>query len=269
MTTDHELIQAYRDHLAAWRRSPETITLRMHQLRRLAAERPGLLRATPSSLASWLAGHAWAAETARSHLAGVRGFYAWAVQEGHLDADPTSRLPRLRPAPPVARPAPARVVQDALAAPAARTRLMVHLAARQGLRRGEIARVHAQDVLADLVGSSLVVQGKGAKQRLVPLHADVAGQLRARIEQLGGGWVFPGQIGGHLSPRRVGELVRAELPAAWTTHTLRHWFATQTYASSHDVLALMRLMGHSRPEVTMRYVEQSADVLRQAIAWAA
>ena len=61
----------------------------------------------------------------------------------------------------------------------------------------------------------------------------------------------------------------AELPPGWTAHTLRHWFATQTYAHNSDVLALMRLLGHSRPEVTMRYVQQSTDVLRQAIAWAA
>lgn len=146
---------------------------------------------------------------------------------------------------------------------------MVHLAARQGLRRGEISRVGADDLVADLTGTSLVVHGKGSRQRLVPLHRDIAAMLTLRADQLGGGWLFPGRIDGHLSPRRVGELVGAELPPGWTAHTLRHWFATQTYAHNPDVLALMRLLGHSRPEVTMRYVQQSTDVLRQAIAWAA
>lgn len=76
-------------------------------------------------------------------------------------------------------------------------------------------------------------------------------------------------MGGHLSARRVGELVSGVLPPPWTTHTLRHYFATATYAQTQDVLVLMRLLGHSRPEVTMRYVAQSTDALRAAIAWAA
>lgn len=75
--TDHELLAGYREHLVTWRRSPETIALRMHQVRRLAGDQPGLARATTASLSAWLVGRDWAAETARSHLAALRGLYGW------------------------------------------------------------------------------------------------------------------------------------------------------------------------------------------------
>lgn len=48
-------------------------------------------------------------------------------------------------------------------------KLMVRLGAECGLRRGEIARVHSDDVVADSAGHSLIVRGKGDKQRIVPL----------------------------------------------------------------------------------------------------
>lgn len=53
-------------------------------------------------------------------------------------------------------------------------RLMLRLGAECGLRRFEIAKVHSRDVMRDLVGWSLVVVGKGDKQRIVPIGDDLA-----------------------------------------------------------------------------------------------
>lgn len=82
------------------------------------------------------------------------------------------------------------------------------------------------------------------------------------------GGCSPAVSTGHLAARRVGELVAAVLPEPWTTHTLRHWFATRTWEATRDIYVVMRLLGHTKPETTARYIATSTAALRDAVAWA-
>jgi len=109
---------------------------------------------------------------------------------------------------------------------------------------------------------SLRIIGKGRRERVLPL----AGELRELLAACPHGYVFPGQIDGHLSPAWVGKLVSAVLGPEWTTHTLRHRFATAAYAGQRDIFAVQTLLGHSRPETTMQYVQLPDDALRAAVA---
>jgi integrase len=156
-------------------------------------------------------------------------------------------------------------VKVAMIAADARTRLMLVLAVRQGLRRGEIALVHSDDVIEDLAGWTLRVHGKGRKDRDVPLAEDVATMLRT----LPSGWAFPGGTDGHLSAGHVGVLMARALPGDLTAHTLRHSFATKAYAATRDLLAVQELLGHARPDTTRTYVQLPDDALRRAVAGAA
>lgn len=236
----------------------------MHQLRRFVGDNPQPWALDADDLVGWLAARRWAPETRRSYRAALRQFYAWGVRAGRLERSPAEELPPV-PAPvTVARPAPAEAVAEGLAASDPRVRLMVALGARCGLRRAEIAQVHADDVERDLVGWSLVVHGKGRRERRVPLPDDLAFQLR-RAD----GWVFPGLDAGHLSPPRVGELVAAALPGDWTAHTLRHYFASRTYRACRDPFIVQRLLGHAKLDTTLRYVQLGDDAVRGAVSWAA
>lgn len=125
--------------------------------------------------------------------------------------------------------------------------------------------MHTDDLVDDLVGWSLIVHGKGGRDRIVPLTAGIAAELLT----LDDGWVFPGRIDGHLSPRRVGELATDALDGAWTLHTLRHRFATRTYQIDHDVFAVQQLLGHSSAETTRRYVQTDRSRLRGLVERAA
>ena len=69
-----------------------------------------------------------------------------------------------------------------------------------------------------------------------------------------GGWLFPGQVDGHLSPDYVGTLLRRLLGRGYSAHTLRHRFASRAYAGTRDLLAVQNLLGHSKPETTQRYI---------------
>ncbi|WP_408918409.1 tyrosine-type recombinase/integrase [Corynebacterium striatum] len=129
-----------------------------------------------------------------------------------------------------------------------------------GLRRGEVARVRGSDVQ----GQWLRVEGKGGHVRLVPLPPHLARRIAAH----GDSWLFPGQINGHLSPRRVTELVGEVLPVGVTPHALRHRFATRVYAQSGDIVALSMLLGHAKLDTTMVYTQVDSVVQAQAAAGA-
>lgn len=255
--------------LRAASRPESTRKLRLYHLRRFAGEHPGRApnTITRDDLIEWLGAHDWSAETRRSHRATLRLFYRWARDTGRITVDPAATLPPIKPPRSLPRPAPDSALRHAVLAADERTQLMLELLAATGARRGECAAVHTRDVEADLVGWSLRIVGKGGHIRLVPLPDALAAQLRRRPP----GYLFPGKIDGHLSPRRVGELVSAALPDHWTAHTLRHRYATIAYTASHDLRAVQELLGHAKVETTAIYTQVSAPALRvvAAAAWTA
>ena len=143
----------------------------------------------------------------------------------------------------------------------ARERVMLRLAAEVGMRRAEVAQVHTRDVTEDMVGHSLLVHGKGGRERMVPLPRSL-GRTLAEWEP---GFIFPGQDHGHLSPRYVGKLMTELLPDGWTMHALRHRFATRLYALRSDLLMVQEALGHSSPTTTRRYIQYDRDRMRAAM----
>ncbi|MFA5712286.1 tyrosine-type recombinase/integrase [Mycolicibacterium sp.] len=212
-------------------------------------------------LLDWFAGLEVARETRRSRRTTLRAFYRWGVDSGRTAVDVAAVLPVVQASPPSPRPVPDRIYAEALAAADDRTRLMIRLAAEVGLRRAEVAQIHSRDLMEDLVGWTLVVHGKGGRDRLVPLSRGLAIELRAA----GPGWLFPGDDGGHLSPRWVGTLVGQVLPQGWTMHKLRHRFASRAYAVDRDVFAVQELLGHASHATTRAYVLVPNDALRRTV----
>lgn len=134
---------------------------------------------------------------------------------------------------------------------------MLLLAAYAGLRRAEIAAVHTRDIQ----DGCLRVTGKGGRTRVIPLHPEIERALTG----IDDGYIFPGKDRGHLSAGHVGKILQRQLGSGWTAHTLRHRFATKAYAVNRDLFAVQQLLGHSKPETTMRYTQLPADALRAAV----
>lgn len=194
----------------------------------------------------------WAKETRRSRRTTFLAFWRWGVATGRCERVVAEALPLVKASTPRPRPAPDAAYRVALLRAPARETLMLRLAAEMGLRRSEVAQVHTRDLLDDLVGWSLVVHGKGDKDRVVP----VPGSLARAIQDADTGYLFPGVWGpGHLSPAYVGKRIRDLLPDDWTMHTLRHRFGTRAYALKSDLLMVQELLGHASPSTTRRYVE--------------
>jgi integrase len=137
---------------------------------------------------------------------------------------------------------------------------MIRLAAEAGLRRAEIAAVHSRDVMRDLVGRSLIVRGKGDKQRIVPISDELADTITAAD-----GYVFPGRWSGHAEASYIGKHLSRLLGDGWTPHSLRHRYATATYRATNDLFLVSKLLGHDSVETTQRYVAMPEDRLRAAL----
>lgn len=259
-------LEDFDNALRAGGASAQTRATRAQHLRRAARGLGGSpWEVTAEQLVNWCGRQDWAIETRRSRRASFRAFWSWAVAAGRIEVDPSIELPKVKAAIPAPRPAPEIAYNEALRRAGERERVILRLAAEAGLRRAEVARVHSRDLVQDLDGWSLIVHGKGGKQRTVPLTPTLAAELRARPR----GWAFPGKDGGHLSPRWVGKIVTTLLPGESTMHALRHRFATRAYSVDRDVLTVQQLLGHASPATTQRYVVVPPEAGRRTVLQAA
>jgi integrase len=128
-----------------------------------------------------------------------------------------------------------------------------------GLRLSEVLGLR----VADIDGERKllrITQGKGAKDRLVPLSPTLLEALRTywRLYRPDD-WLFAGRAGEPLSPTVLQKaFTQAKRAAGVSTpggiHGLRHAYATHQLAAGLPVERLQRLLGHASIATTLRYV---------------
>ncbi|MCW5699518.1 MAG: tyrosine recombinase XerC [Rhodospirillales bacterium] len=138
-----------------------------------------------------------------------------------------------------------------------------------GLRIGEALGLRRADLP---VGDTLVVTGKGGKQRVVPLLPVVIEALHAYLDACpyfrdADDPLFVGARGKGLRAavvqRQMKQLrVQLGLPETATPHALRHSFATHLLAGGGDLRTIQELLGHASLSTTQRYTE--VDMARLA-----
>jgi integrase/recombinase XerC len=210
-------------------------------------------------------------------LSVVRGFFRWLDRRG-LAANPaiaTMRGPKLP------QPVPkALTVNDAAAALdemgvaadepwiAARDAAVVALLYGCGLRIGEALGL---DRAVLPLGDTLVVLGKGRKQRVVPVLPAVQDAVAAYLrlcpyDGAATAPLFVGAKGKRLQAAIVQrQLARVRaglgLPEHATPHALRHSFATHLLGAGGDLRAIQELLGHASLSTTQRYTAVDAEQL--------
>lgn len=137
---------------------------------------------------------------------------------------------------------------------------MILLGALAGLRVSEIAALDASEVQCERTPPILIVrQGKGAKDRVVPLHP----VLRDRLAHLPPGFVFANRQGGHVQAQTVSRRIAeafCRVGIETTAHCLRHSFGTElAREAGGDLLSVASVMGHASTATTMGYVAWSPD----------
>jgi site-specific recombinase XerD len=148
-------------------------------------------------------------------------------------------------------------------------RTLIRTAYACGLRIGEVVRLRVTDIDSQR-GVLVVRQGKGQKDRLVPLSPALLAELRAHWRRYRPrDWLFPGQKRGrHLNvgalQRLFARLVRPlAFGKAVSMHTLRHSYATHLLEAGVDVVTLQRLLGHRDLSTTARYLHVSTQQLQR------
>lgn len=241
--------------------APTTIRLRRDHVRSIARRsktaKPSEL--TRGHLLQIMTEYKWSNEHRKGIRTSLNSFFEWCIYEGLADDNVARCLPKVRPTSPNPRPAPDHVWVELLANAAPRERLMALLAGEAGLRRAEVAQAHTDDVIEDLHGYSLVVHGKGGRQRVVPLTDRLAAQIRLYRPR---GFLFPGQIDGHISAGWVGTVLSRLMPPGWSAHKLRHRFASRGYAGTGNLRAVQEALGHASVATTERYTAVSKRDVR-------
>ncbi len=282
-------------HLDAWQasisgRSPATVLAYTSDLRRFfdfARERGRLTprAVTRLDLRAFLAAEAsagYARATLSRRAASLRQYFDWCRRRGLLDVDPASRLTapsgggRL---PTVIGASDLVDVLDDLheitldvevldRAFILRDLAVVELLYGCGLRVSELCRINMDDL--DLKGGSVLVLGKGAKERRLPLHDLVIDALvrylsegrQALIkENTPATAIFLNRVGRRLGPRDVRRILDLRFDQPVHPHALRHSFATHLLDGGADLRIVQELLGHSSLETTQIYTHVSKERL--------
>lgn len=263
MTVTGNPLTQWATHLQARRLSPRTIDAYTGWIRRLADwSGADPLTLTRTDLESWVADHPhWSANTHQKACQAVRYYYRWAHDTGLITTDPAATLRPARVPRPISHSCPENLYRAALDSAHGQDYWRLRLAGDTGLRRSELAAVTSGDVIRSLSGPVLRVLGKGGKERLVPLPADLAAWLEMQH-----GPVFPARHGGTITAAGVGRWYTRHVGVH--PHALRHRYATRAYRSSHDIVAVQQLLGHASVATTQMYIAAGEDEARAAAAGA-
>ena len=218
-------------------------------------------------------------------LGHVSVFCRFLVERGWLLTDPSKDLPRPK------RPQrlPKAIVdptelEQLLALPDLQTlngyrdRVMLEVLYSTAIRREELANLCVDEIDLDS-GYVFVREGKGRKDRVVPLGRSACDWMRSYLRGIRPEWprrdakaqadrhVFLNRWGEGMTPNAVGAMVKkyaqlAALEKPVTTHGLRHACATHMLRNGAPIRQLQEMLGHASLETTQLYTRVTINDLR-------
>jgi len=195
-----------------------------------------------------------------AQLSAVKSLLAYAHRLGYLPFD-VGKPVKL---PPIKSTLAERIISEAdvhqLLAHERRPRnkMLLLLIYAAGLRVSEACGLAWRDVVGRQDGGQITIFGKGGKTRTILLPASVYDQLEA-MRSGDDDPVFRSLQGGHLDPAQVHRIVkaaarRADLPAAISTHWLRHAHASHSLDRGAAIHLVQATLGHASVATTGRYL---------------
>jgi len=237
------------------------------------------------------------ATSAARTVVAVRGFHRFALADGLAPTDPAAGVKPPRPAKRLPKALPLSDVEAILEAASSpdrpgsplslRDRALLEVLYGTGARISEAVGLDIDDV--DLPpsepGGTVLLHGKGGKERLVPLGSYARTALEAYLTRsrpelaaastraTTGGALFLNARGGRLSRQSAWAVLvktadRAGIDKDVSPHTLRHSFATHLLDGGADVRVVQELLGHASVTTTQIYTLVTVDNLREVFATA-
>lgn len=155
-------------------------------------------------------------------------------------------------------------------------RAIVGLGLGAGLRVAELSRLRCSEVeiFADGSGRIQVREGKGSRDRVIPVSPWCVEQVKPYLQKRTDGYLFLPTTGpragvGPMVPRTIRYHIRrlyqrAGLPDDFSVHTLRHTFAVGWINAQRSEASLQAALGHAHRSTTQVYTEVAPrDVERE------
>jgi len=216
-------------------------------------------------------------------ISGVKSFYKFLRLEGFMDTDPTQLLP----APKIGRHLPEVLTVDEIDTmidcidmskpEGQRNRAIIETLYGCGLRVSELVTLKLSQLYID--ERYVIIQGKGNKQRLVPISPVAIEQITLYLEQTRSHQVaqrgsedilFLNRRGAMLTRQMIFHIVKqlcelAGIRKVISPHTLRHSFATHLLEGGANLRAIQQMLGHESITTTEIYVHIDRSRLRDEI----
>lgn len=215
-------------------------------------------------------------------IAGIRAFFRYLKMDGRIERDPSELLesPRLgRSLPDVLSVAEIDAMTAAIdpaKEESLRNRAIIETLYGSGLRVSELVDLRLSRL--NLKDGYLIVEGKGSKQRLVPMSPVASELILDYMEQRIRGPIKPGNSdilflnrrGAAMSRVMVFYIVRDLATAAGiekkvSPHTLRHSFATHLLEGGANLRAIQEMLGHESIATTEIYLHLDRRRLRSEL----
>ena len=216
-------------------------------------------------------------------ISGVKSFYKFLRMEGFLDTDPTELLltPKIgRHLPEVLTIAEIDAMIDCIdmsKAEGQRNRAIIETLYGCGLRVSELIGLQLSQLFME--ERYVIIQGKGNKQRLVPISPVAIEQVSLYLEQTRSHQVaqrgsedilFLNRRGAMLTRQMIFHIVKqlcelAGVRKVISPHTLRHSFATHLLEGGANLRAIQQMLGHESITTTEIYVHIDRTRLRDEI----
>jgi integrase/recombinase XerD len=221
----------------------------------------------------------------RQRLGLVRTFFRWLIKERVVELDPTSEMELPKPEhklPDVFTPTDvARVLNtfDVSTDVGLRDRAIAEVAYSTGLRRSELAKLKLYDI--DREQHTVTVrQGKGRKDRMVPIGERALAWIDKYVDQVRPGFVRGDDDGTLFLSKGTGRQLRPEVLSIsmknavrassvqkkGAVHALRHAMATAMLDHGADVRHIQQILGHATLATTQTYTAVSMEQLRRVHA---
>lgn len=202
------------------------------------------------------------------HVAAISSFLDYCVDEGALTVNPAARVrrPSVESAPRIGLTLDeSRALLTAAEKHSPRAYALVLLLLSTGLRISEAIGADIDSIGDDGGHAILQVVRKGGGRGRVPLPPAVLAAVRGLIGDRTEGPIFlKFRRDGRMSPRAARHVLVAIADRAGLGHVhphrLRHTAATLALKAGADVVRVQRMLGHKRPETTMRYLQGITDL---------
>jgi integrase/recombinase XerD len=160
-----------------------------------------------------------------------------------------------------------RLVETAYRLPGTRG-LLIKTLFQTGARVSEFVHIQVEDVFFD-EQMIRIRQGKGGKQRYVPILPELAQELQTHLRGRAKGYLFETNRHAAFSPRRIQQLVKETAILAGITkrvspHVLRHSVASTLLEHGMPLEQIQKFLGHAKIDTTQIYAASTTAMIKDS-----